>query len=73
MLSFEKANKMSIKDLNKEINNLQESIEKHLNLSLEKKMPVDMEPLRQWSNELYALNSLRLQRVSNLNSDLQNS
>jgi len=73
MLSFEKANKLSLEDLNQEINNLQESIEKHLNSSLKEKTPIDMEPLRQWSNELYALNSLRLQRASKLNSSLQNS
>lgn len=73
MLVLEKANNMSIEDLNKEINNLQQSIEKNLNSSLKEKKPVDIESLRQWSNELYALNSVRLQRATTINSSFQNS
>jgi len=73
MLVLQKAYNMSIDDLNEEINNLQKNIEKHLNLPLKEQKQIDMEPLRQWSNELYALNSIRLQKVSNLNSSLQKS
>jgi len=73
MLVLQKAYDMSIDDLNEEINNLQKNIEKHLNLPLKEQKQIDMEPLRQWSNELYALNSIRLQKVSNLNSSLQKS
>jgi len=68
MLFFENADKMSIEDLNQEINNLQKSIEHYVNSSLKESKPADIEPLRQWSNELYALNSVRLQRFSELNT-----
>jgi hypothetical protein len=73
MLVLQKAYNMSIDDLNEEINNLQSNIENYSNLSLKEQKQIDIEPLRQWSNELYALNSIRLQKVSNLNSSLQKS
>ena len=73
MLVLQKAYNMSIDDLNKKINILQQNIENHSNLPLKEQKQIDMEPLRQWSNEIYALNSIRLQKISNLNSSLQKS
>lgn len=58
-MSFTEILKMDIEDINLAVKQRSEWIE----LALKEKSSVDVEMLRQWSNELYALNSARLQRV----------
>lgn len=58
-MSFTEILKMDIEDINLAVNQRSEWIE----LALKEKSSVDVEMLRQWSNEIYALNSARLQRA----------
>ncbi len=57
---------MSIEEINRAVQDRSDWIENYLSISLEGDTTVDMEPLRHWSNELYALNSARIQRFSEL-------
>lgn len=58
-MSFTEILKMDIEDINLAVKQRSEWIE----LALKEKSSVDVGMLRQWSNELYALNSARLQRA----------
>ena len=57
---------MSLDEINQAIKDRIDWIETHISVSLNREQSIDIEPLRDWSNELYALNSFRLQRVSQL-------
>ena len=57
---------MSLDEINQAIKDRTDWIETHISVSLNREQSIDIEPLRDWSNELYALNSFRLQRVSQL-------
>ena len=57
---------MSLDEINQAIKDRTDWIENHISASLNGEDSIDIEPLRDWSNELYALNSFRLQRVSQL-------
>lgn len=64
-MSFTEILKMDIEDINLAVKQRSEWIE----LALKEKSSVDVEMLRQWSNELYALNSARLQRAMSEQND----
>lgn len=54
---------MSIEEINRSIDERSKWIKNYLDISFNEHKEVDIEPLREWSNELYALNSARVQRI----------
>jgi len=62
MLFGKSTSNMTIEEINHAVNERSAWIEQYIETSLENSDPVDIETVRQWSNELYALNSLRVHR-----------
>jgi len=62
-MSLDKAiSNMTIEEINHAVNERSAWIEQYIETSLENSDPVNIETVRQWSNEMYALNSLRVHR-----------
>ena len=59
---------MSINEINRAVAERTAWIEQYMETHLAKDEPAEIEPLRHWSNELYALNSARVQKFSELAS-----
>lgn len=59
---------MSIEEINSAVQDRSDWIKNYSSISIESGTAVDIEPLRHWSNELYALNSARVQRIADLKS-----
>ena len=53
---------MTIEEINHAVNERSAWIEQYIETALENSDPVNIETVRQWSNEMYALNSMRVHR-----------